>query len=73
MPIIATVAGVKIYMYYQDHNPPHFHARHDGQSEVFDLDGNSMEGSIDQKKSKAVRKWAKKNKKLLQKKWDEFN
>lgn len=73
MPIIATVAGVKIYMYYQDHNPPHFHARHDGESEVFDLEGNTLEGKIDKKKSKKVRKWARGNKKLLKDKWNKYN
>jgi hypothetical protein len=26
MPTIAIVDGVKIQMFYDDHNPPHFHA-----------------------------------------------
>ena len=72
MPIIATVAGVKIYMYYKDHNPPHFHAEYSGEEEVFDLKGKSMKGSINSKKSKKVRKWAESNKDFLEEKWDEF-
>ncbi|MCO6488371.1 MAG: DUF4160 domain-containing protein [Phaeodactylibacter sp.] len=71
MPVIAVVAGVRIYMYFNDHNPPHFHARGDGESEVFDLDGNTIEGKLHPKKSKKVRDWAKKNRKLLEDNWDE--
>lgn len=69
-PAIATIAGISLYMYFKDHNPPHFHAREDGDEEVFDLDGNSMKGSISPKKRKKVRKWAKENKSFLEDQWD---
>ena len=70
MPIIATVAGVKIYMYFRDHNPPHFHAKHDGKDQAYDLEGNRLWGKIDKKKSKKVSRWAKKNSGFLKDKWD---
>ncbi len=72
MPVIATVAGVKIYMYMRDHNPPHFHAQHGGDEEVFDLEGNHLRGGINRKKGKKVKKWAKENEEMLKDKWDEF-
>lgn len=72
MPLIATVAGVKIYMYFKDHNPPHFHARDNGEEEVFDLKGNSMHGSIESRKSGKVGKWAGEKEKFLKDKWDEL-
>ena len=28
MPSICTFYGIVIYMYYNDHNPPHFHAEY---------------------------------------------
>lgn len=71
MPVIVTVAGVTIYMYFRDHNPPHFHAKEGGDEEVFDLDGESMKGGISPKKHKKVRKWAKKNQDFLKDQWDE--
>jgi hypothetical protein len=70
MPIIATVAGVKIYMYFRDHNPPHFHAKHDGKDQVYDFDGNRLQGKIDTKKSKKVSRWAKENKAFLEDEWE---
>lgn len=72
MPVIATVAGVKIYMYFRDHNPPHFHAKDNGDEEVFDLKGRSLRGGIDSRKSGKVSKWARKNEAFLKNKWDEF-
>lgn len=71
MPLIATVAGVKIYMYFKDHNPPHFHAKEGGQEEVFDFDGSSMRGGISPKKSNKISKWAQENQGFLKKQWDE--
>ncbi len=72
MPLIAIVAGVKIYMYFKNHDPPHFHGRHDDEEEVFDLSGNTVRGGIDRKKSRQVSKWASDNEDYLKNKWDEF-
>ncbi|MBR1656884.1 MAG: DUF4160 domain-containing protein [Synergistaceae bacterium] len=30
MPEISRFYGIRIYMYYDEHNPPHFHAKYDG-------------------------------------------
>jgi hypothetical protein len=31
MPTISEFFGVKIFLYYGDHNPPHFHAEYSGE------------------------------------------
>ena len=31
MPIISTFFGIVIRMFYKEHEPPHFHAEHQGQ------------------------------------------
>jgi hypothetical protein len=41
MPRISIFFGIVIYMYYDDHSPPHFHAMHEGLEAVFELDGKS--------------------------------
>ena len=73
MPVIAVVAGVRIYMYFKDHNPPHFHGQYSGEKESFDLKGNTLKGNIGNKKRKKVRKWAKSNEKFLKEQWDKHN
>lgn len=31
MPTICSFRGIKIYINYSEHNPPHFHAKYGGQ------------------------------------------
>ncbi|TNJ36606.1 DUF4160 domain-containing protein [Prosthecochloris vibrioformis] len=33
-------------MYYDDHNPPHFHAEFQGNKALFDFAGNILRGDL---------------------------
>lgn len=45
-------------MYYDEHNPPHFHAEHGGKKSVFDLRGNIIQGDFGSKVAvRLVRDW----------------
>ena len=33
MPLVSEFYGIKIYMYWEDHSPPHFHAEY-GDNQV---------------------------------------
>ncbi|HEX3245834.1 MAG TPA: DUF4160 domain-containing protein [Chloroflexota bacterium] len=46
MPIISTFFGIIIRMYYQDHEPAHFHAEYQGQHATIRLDGEPLAGEI---------------------------
>ena len=46
MPIISMFFGIMIRMFYNDHDPPHFHAEYQGQGGKFDLDGNLVVGNV---------------------------
>lgn len=37
MPCVSRFFGISIYFYYNDHNPPHFHAKYQGQDGVFEI------------------------------------
>lgn len=37
MPRISEFFGITIYLYYDDHAPPHFHAFYQGQEGVFSI------------------------------------
>ncbi len=58
MPIISMFYGIIIRMYFDDHNPPHFHAEYQGQSALFDMDGNVISGDFPKSKIKYVQTWA---------------
>ena len=37
MPCISRLGNIRICMYYDEHPPPHFHARYDGRETVFSI------------------------------------
>ena len=37
MPEISLFFGIRITMYYEDHNPPHFHAEYAGNEATIDI------------------------------------
>jgi len=44
-------------MYFNDHNPPHFHAKYAGYEALFGLDGALLEGELPKRAEKLVRDW----------------
>lgn len=45
-------------MFYNEHNPPHFHAEYQGNKAVFDINGNMLKGDLKSKTArKLVREW----------------
>lgn len=59
MPVISMFYGIIIRMFFDDHNPPHFHAEYQGKKAVFDLEGNVLQsGDFPKSKIKYVQTWA---------------
>jgi len=57
-------------MYYDDHEPPHFHAEYAGNEAKFDFQGARIEGSLESKTAtKFVRKWARLHQSELAQDW----
>ena len=58
MPELSRFHGIKITMYADDHNPPHFHAEAGGQEALFNiLDGVFMKGSLASREARLVLAW----------------
>ena len=58
MPEISRFFGIIIRMFYDEHNPPHFHADYQGNKAVFDFNGNILKGDIKSKTArKLIREW----------------
>ena len=58
MPEICRFFGIIIRMFYDEHNPPHFHAEYQGNSAVFDFNGNILKGDLSSRTAiKLVREW----------------
>ncbi len=58
MPEISRFFGIIIRMFYEDHNPPHIHAEHQGSKAVLDFRGNILYGDLASKTAlRLVRDW----------------
>ena len=58
MPEISRFFGIIIRMFFDEHDPPHFHAEYQGSKAVFDFNGNVMKGDLNSKTAtRLVREW----------------
>jgi hypothetical protein len=58
MPIVATFFGITIRMYYDEHDPPHFHAEYQGRKALIDFCGNVLRGNLGSRTAlRLVRDW----------------
>lgn len=71
MPIISRFYGIEISMYYDDHNPPHFHAKYGEYKILVDIKrARVIEGFMPSSQIKLVLAWAIIRKDELIKDWE---
>ncbi|MCL2182312.1 MAG: DUF4160 domain-containing protein [Chitinispirillia bacterium] len=71
MPTICTFRGIRIYINWHDHLPPHFHAEYAGMSVVIDInDIDILEGQISDKQLKMLLGWAALHQEELLENWE---
>ena len=70
MPVISRFYGILIAMYFNDHNPPHFHAKYSGYEALFDFNGKVMEGELPKRAVKFVQEWISLHKQELEENWE---
>lgn len=59
MPEISRFYGIVVRMYYDEHNPPHFHARYSEDEGVIEIAGLQLvEGSLPRRAINLVLDWA---------------
>jgi len=71
MPIISRFFGIIIAVFYDDHNPPHFHARYSGQKVSIEINSlKVLDGKISPRALGLVMEWASQHKKELIEDWN---
>ncbi len=59
MPIVSEFFGIKIYMYWDEHNPPHFHAEYAEFKAIISIkDSVAIKGALPAKQLKLVLAWS---------------
>ena len=69
MPEISRFLGIVIYMYHDEHNPPHFHAKYNEYEAVVFIESGITKGKFPKKILKTVLKWNFLHKEELLKDW----
>ena len=70
MPRLSEFYGILIYMYFADHNPPHFHAIYAEHEALVAIDdGEVIRGALPRTAGRLVEQWRSEHKTELQDNW----
>ena len=70
MPIISRFLGIIITMYWEDHAPPHFHAKYGGYEITVDIKNGVVEGKFPKRALKHVLEWSDLHQEELLQDWE---
>jgi hypothetical protein len=71
MPVVSEFFGIKIYMYWDDHMPPHFHAEYAGLTALIDIrNAVVFRGMLPFRQLKLVLAWCELHESELMKNWE---
>ena len=71
MPEVSRFFGIVIYVYFEDHAPPHFHARYGGQEASIDMRSRAViAGRLPKRAAALVDEWATLNEVALLLDWE---
>ena len=71
MPEISLFFGIRVTMYYDDHNPPHFHAEYAGHKALIDIvNGCVFAGSLPNRQLKLILAWCEIHNDELMQNWE---
>ena len=71
MPEISIFYGIKIKMYYDDHNPPHCHAEYAEYNALIDIiNGTVIKGGLPGKQLRYALEWCELHRDELMQNWE---
>ena len=71
MPEISLFYGIRVTMYYADHNPPYFHVEYARKKAMIDiLNGSVIRGSLPNKQIKLILAWCEIHRDELMQDWE---
>jgi hypothetical protein len=72
MPRLAEFFGIAIYMYFEDHPPPHFHAFYGDQEAVIDIESlRVLRGKVSPRAYGLIAEWGTLRRAELRRAWDQ--
>jgi len=69
MPEVSRFYGIVVMMFFNDHNPPHFHANYAEYRVVVSIDSGLVEGHMPKRALKLIFEWMEIHKGELEENW----
>ncbi len=69
MPEVSRFLGIVVYMLYDDHRPPHFHAEYGEFKIIIEIDSGVAEGRFPRRALKALMEWYELHREELAEDW----
>lgn len=57
MPEICRFYGIVIYMFYNEHNPPHFHVKYQDYQATIEINTGKVHGKLPKTALKLISEW----------------
>jgi Domain of unknown function (DUF4160) len=71
MPCVSQFFGILIYLYYNEHAPPHFHAEYGGDEALYEIETLRVyAGSLPRRVHNLVLEWADLHRQELSDEWN---
>ena len=70
MPTMSRFFGIVVFMNYNDHDPPHFHARHQFQEVLVDIHTGAVTGEMSRRALLMLSDWAEQHHEELLENWN---
>lgn len=69
MPIISRFFGIIIFMFWREHNPPHFHAKYGDYEVIVEIESGAVSGEMTKRALALLQEWRQLHKEELLKEW----
>ncbi len=69
MPIISRFFGIVVFMFWREHNPPHFHAKYGDDDVTIEIESGKVEGTMVKRALNLVQEWRELHKEDLLRDW----
>lgn len=69
MPEISRFYGIIVYMFYNEHNPPHFHVEYQDFEAIIEIESGIIKGKIPRRALKLIFEWMDLHKDELLENW----
>lgn len=70
MPEISRFYGIVIMMFFEDHNPPHFHVQYNEHKAIIDINNGALTGSLPRRVINMIYEWLDLHKEELLQNWE---